>query len=304
MGFFSDIAKGVVSSVTGGLGHLFMGTAQSGIQSFIDSQAIDKQNEYNIALADRQNKYNMDLAKYQNAYNTEMWERQNKYNSPSETIERLVDAGVNPRAYNNIGQFANANTPAPSQGYPSVAYSKTARLSAYQDVVRKGLENSLLHERILSERKSRENIDSQINYRTLQGELTNAQATLISNKSLTENDKRFLTMFQALVYCAENGINPDDFGYGPRQMIEHNGRLVDGGSIFSKQALTNLLNTFSSRLDIRISTDEFLRDIRKFESYTKEDQFKILKKYGLDSDSSDSIMGLSRWFLRLFENTN
>lgn len=57
------------------------------------------------------NEANRKLAEQQNDYNTQMWHMQNEYNSPSATMQRLVDAGINPRAYQQIGQFANASQP-------------------------------------------------------------------------------------------------------------------------------------------------------------------------------------------------
>lgn len=57
------------------------------------------------------NKANAELAKQQNDFNLMMWNKQNEYNSPEATMKRLVEAGINPRAYQQIGQFANASTP-------------------------------------------------------------------------------------------------------------------------------------------------------------------------------------------------
>lgn len=57
------------------------------------------------------NKANAELVRTQNEYNLEMWNKQNEYNSPEATMQRLVEAGINPRAYQQIGQFANASQP-------------------------------------------------------------------------------------------------------------------------------------------------------------------------------------------------
>lgn len=59
----------------------------------------------------KQNKANKDLAKYQHDLNVDFWHQQNEYNNPTNTMQRLVDAGINPRAYNKVGEFANAGTP-------------------------------------------------------------------------------------------------------------------------------------------------------------------------------------------------
>lgn len=57
------------------------------------------------------NKANAQLAQQQNDFNLMMWNKQNEYNSPAATMQRLVEAGINPRAYQQIGQFANASQP-------------------------------------------------------------------------------------------------------------------------------------------------------------------------------------------------
>lgn len=93
--------------------------------------------------ANETNKANMRLAQYQNNWNLQQWNRQNEYNSPSATIKRLVDAGVNPRAYNQLGQFANAQRPP-----EAVGYQKLNELSAFQGVARNALENTLLQAQI------------------------------------------------------------------------------------------------------------------------------------------------------------
>ena len=61
------------------------------------------------------NKANAELAQKQNDFNLMMWEKQNAYNSPAETMKRLTEAGINPRAYQQIGQFANAESPKPAE---------------------------------------------------------------------------------------------------------------------------------------------------------------------------------------------
>lgn len=63
------------------------------------------------------NQANKQIAQMQNDYNTQMWHMQNVYNSPAATMQRLTEAGINPRAYQQIGQFANAAQPHKAEGY-------------------------------------------------------------------------------------------------------------------------------------------------------------------------------------------
>lgn len=85
---------------------------------------------FNLAGNAQQSYYNKELAQYQNAFNLEMWNKQNEYNSPVATMQRMVDAGINPRAYNNLGQFANsADAPQAAQ------YEKKFDLSGFSDIM-------------------------------------------------------------------------------------------------------------------------------------------------------------------------
>ena len=107
------LASAGVGLLSSGIGAL-AGNYQLNKQIKYQEQAQQRQNEANLRLTQEYNKGQMDLAKFQNDYNTEMWNKQNEYNSPEATMQRLTEAGINPRAYQQIGQFANAGTPAPS----------------------------------------------------------------------------------------------------------------------------------------------------------------------------------------------
>lgn len=76
---------------------------------------VDSQIGYMAIL--EENKANAELSKSQNQFNLDMWNRQNEYNSPEATMKRLVEAGINPRAYQQIGQFANASQPHKAETY-------------------------------------------------------------------------------------------------------------------------------------------------------------------------------------------
>lgn len=224
----------------------------------------------------QQNNYNMDLAKYQNEYNTEMWHMMNEYNSPKSTMDRLVEAGINPRAYQQIGQFANASTP-----QPSATMQKVSELSAFQSVTRQALENDLL-------RKQLEDKTSQIDYRSALNSLNNAK------RRGTEQDT-LIDGLKAVLFMADNGI-------------EFNNPFLQGqiwstyGNGFEKhKAIQKMINTFNKRYDAKVSSQELLNSLRSFEAKTKEERYNMLKEYGLDTEG-DSILGLVRWFIRLLTN--
>lgn len=298
MSFFANLGAGLLTSVVdAGLG--FIGA--------------DRQNKYNMQMAQYQNAYNRRMAEYQNDWNLSMWNRQNEYNSPKATVKRLVEAGINPRTTTNLGPFANASGSPQAEGYPSVAMQKVSELSAFQDVTRKGLENALLREELDKREAQTGNILSQTSLNHASKSLQKAREHLANEQAGTEFSKRsyysaqtgymykkeFLTLFQALVFAAENGINPDDFHFGP-QTIDENGK--HNGSVFQRQGIATLLSTYTDRLGYKLASEKFGALLRQFEALTKEDRYNMLKEFGLDTDASDSLMALARWFLRVFGN--
>lgn len=91
------------------------------------------------------NRMSMNIAQYQNAWNEQMYERQkedniefwnmqNEYNSPSESMQRMVDAGLNPRG-TGLGQYANAG-PISSPHAPTAAGAQVSSpLAAYSEML-------------------------------------------------------------------------------------------------------------------------------------------------------------------------
>lgn len=224
----------------------------------------------------QQNKYNMDLAKYQNEYNTQMWHMQNEYNSPKATMERLVEAGINPRAYQQIGQFANAPSP-----QPSATMQKVSELSAFQSVTRQALENDLL-------RKQLEDKTSQINYREALNNLNNAK------RRGTEQDT-MIDALKAVLFMADNGIEFNN------PFLQGQIWDTDGNGFEKHKAIQKMINTFNKRYDAKITSQELLNSLRSFEAKTKEERYNMLNEYGLDTEG-DSVLGLVRWFIRLLTN--
>lgn len=79
--------------------------------SFINSNSQRKQSQRNF-------NENMKLAEYQFDRNLDMWHLQNEYNTPSNQLQRLKDAGLNP--YIAYGQVSSGNaSSAPSYTSPS-----------------------------------------------------------------------------------------------------------------------------------------------------------------------------------------
>lgn len=71
----------------------------------------------------RQNELNKEMANYQNTLNLEQWQRENEYNTPVAQMQRLKEAGVNPRIWWSSGTNTSASSPtlsAPEQQYNAV----------------------------------------------------------------------------------------------------------------------------------------------------------------------------------------
>lgn len=104
--YIQYIGLGTASLI--GAGVSAIGSLFSGQQSYKNNKKLlAQQNAYNVAMADKA--YERDL---------DMWNRQNAYNSPSEQIERLKAAGLNPNLmYGNGADSGNAAAP-PSYNAP------------------------------------------------------------------------------------------------------------------------------------------------------------------------------------------
>lgn len=57
---------------------------------------------------DRANAQNLEIAKMQNAWNLEQWNRENQYNRPTEQMQRLSEAGLNPNLVYGNGATTQA----------------------------------------------------------------------------------------------------------------------------------------------------------------------------------------------------
>lgn len=171
-------------------------SAMADKQIAYQEEAQKEQNEANLQITHEYNKGQMQLAEHQNQYNTEMWNKQNEYNSPAATMQRLVQAGINPRAYQQIGQFANAGTPAPAatpeqkmREYVSPklasAQARMQKLDIYNATQERrlralNLTSDVIHaERSLREQKRHNGVMEQLADQKGQREYTKLEATLL-----------------------------------------------------------------------------------------------------------------------------
>lgn len=144
MGFFSDIkdfAGGLVGAAAPILGAIAGGPIGAGIgagigslgSSLTQSQAISDANAGSMALAQYQNAFNMQMYEKQKQDSIEFWNMQNEYNSPKATMQRLVDAGLNPRG-SGLGQYANAGSLNSPSAQPAAGAQYRSPLAAYSEL--------------------------------------------------------------------------------------------------------------------------------------------------------------------------
>lgn len=226
---------------------------------WIDFGIAGLQGALNFGSTMLQNYYNKEMAEYQNDKNLEFWNMQNEYNTPAATMNRLVDAGINPRAYQQIGQFANAG-----QMQPAAAPSKISELSAFQSVARQGLENKLLQERV-----EQAKADTRLKKQEAQ-----LKGTLGSKyDSDTKN-----TLLRMVVFGLQNGLDPVDLFGTYYQGAMHD--MDTGQPLYRNSALYKFLQSKSTThpyLTAILLGNELKRsgiDLRQLEKEMKEDDYE------------------------------
>ncbi len=135
MGFFKDLFGGVTSALTGNplgvissVGNMVLGSVGQSNQNATQQQIAQERNEldykmwqeekeHNIEMFNMENQANIDMFNMQNQAEIDMWNMNNAYNDPSQQVERLRNAGLNPYLYlqGQSGSAGNSSS-APSAG--------------------------------------------------------------------------------------------------------------------------------------------------------------------------------------------
>lgn len=84
---------------------------------------------FNLGGMALQQKYNKEMADIQNQYNIDAWNRQNEYNSPTQQMNRLKEAGLNPNLMYQQGNVGNASS-APQLSAPNAPDAQSAMRDA------------------------------------------------------------------------------------------------------------------------------------------------------------------------------
>ena len=170
---------------------------------------------FNAGAVNQQNQYNKELARYQNAFNLEMWNKQNEYNSPNSTMERLVQAGINPRAYNQLGQFANS-----ADAPQAVGYSKTSPLSAFSDLALTMAQLKNLESQTAKNEADTENKNADTANKVLYGE----QRQQMFDYELNEKISSYREIFENVMLAIEDYVinnNSDIVLEGENKILNH-----------------------------------------------------------------------------------
>lgn len=217
----------------------------------------------------RQNKANMDLAKYSHDLNMSAWHEQQDYNNPSNTMQRLTDAGINPRAFQQLGQFANSgeapqfqkpdyNDPnANLARFNSTAQSLMSTLRMYYD----------LRDKMADIKTKEAAIPWLGQYYQNRNKVQSLNADFIYDKSLYQ---QVMTAIMADGYGIKS---PDGSGVGPYRLAE-------------------------KYRGIKADNDLMLANLRALEFRWKHDRYDFFQKTGFDTETQDSLTTLLRVLLR------
>lgn len=98
------------------------------IGNLFGKKSNDSNNKTNLKIAQMNNEWSERMMQKQMDYNTDMWNKQNYYNDPSQQVERLQKAGINPAlALSNISTGSASGASSPSLPSPSGASMESFR---------------------------------------------------------------------------------------------------------------------------------------------------------------------------------
>lgn len=226
-----------------------LGSALSaGINQHNDNKAIDKYNQGQL-----------DLAKYVADRNEGFWNLQNEYNTPKKQMQRYIDAGLNPNLI--YGQINNGNSSA-VQAFNMPAQER----KQYKATVNAALGLQL------------QNAAADTKVKEAQANRLNADADLIRSRQIGQNTENTLKnylvgparlKFEAIME-AENTYKEavtDKEIYRPIVDFES---VVKRNRILEVSALVAEYMFEHGSHKIQLEAEQFLRDIRKYESNLKK----------------------------------
>lgn len=257
MGIFSSIGKGlskIGGSIVGGLGSAILGTATGAAQNAISNaqnMRLQKmQNQFNAQQQEKQNQFAEQQAT--TAYNRQVqfWNMQNAYNDPTQQLQRMRTAGINPTlAYsqgglNNVG----AATPAVNQGSTNAPISGSFAGSATPAAMSEAT-NSLVNG--INATKDLEVKDSQIAANKAAADAAAAKAREDNANARGKELENYINADPEVAFERKRGFKGKYYSdYNSRYLSDqtlHNLVLTGEGQVYANQFAAD---TFDSRKDL------------------------------------------------------
>lgn len=243
----------------------------------------------NYASVKDTNMMNENIAAKNNMFNYHMWNLQNEYNSPMATMKRLTDAGINPRAYQQLGQFANAPQP-----QPAAHYSKTSALAAFQDLAFRAEQLKALR---LDNQEKAEDIDRK-RYENQDDVRAAELAKIVQHTNLFQS-QRWNNAIAYLIKSFDNGIKPE-FVPGAEEfgLNAQNSKGVNGSFAWMYTHQPRYVNQGDPERDLfllkeigvrnRNDGEALLNQLRKLENAIKSKDVQFYEESGISPQAGEA----------------
>lgn len=169
----------------------------------INAENVAATNQANLDIARMNNQYNRENLQMQNDFNRDMWHEANAYNDPSQQVQRLISAGINPynAGLDGSGQASTiqsaAANPASDVGRQESFQAAAPSFDYSADTYRQAFNNMLVSSQARST-----NYDVQERQVTLAQRMAEAQSrienanvdkdTKVLQKSILDQTKQYL----------------------------------------------------------------------------------------------------------------
>lgn len=207
-----------------------------------------------------QQKYNKEMAEIQNQYNIDAWNRQNEYNSPTQQMNRLKEAGLNPNLMYQQGNVGNASS-APQLSAPNAPDAQSAMRDAARAInPLQVIEMAIQLRKDLAEAESAE---QRANILGIQGAIAGRELDALINPlyevdllgNITRRNDNSLTIFRDpnnKYFSLGNGIGSDYFSLlnalkAQKDIVGSNAKVISTGkTAYQSQMLQKELDWYNA----------------------------------------------------------
>lgn len=244
---------------------------------------------------DRAFERNKELMKMQNDFNVNMWEKQNSYNSPSNQLQLLKQAGVNPAVSDFFG--GSGSTAAEVTSATAEAPYNSQIGEYYKDMIKDPTQEII---QALTADAQISKLRTEIQYQKLLNRDFTNQLNAREELLPMPGDNGYVT------YDKEgNPVVTVSPGYNQYQEQRASGRLDIGTKAIQQQLSADELEVYHDTKDVlkkltRKQLESLQQDIReKIANNTLlEEDVKLMKKYGISSKDQNEWVTLIRASLR------